>query len=59
MNVAPTDEVVLLAAGMGPWHSIALVLVSLAIMHGSSYSGDGAAQLRALADGYAEMVSAA
>jgi hypothetical protein len=24
-------------------------------MHGSSYSGDGAAQLRALADGYAAM----
>jgi flavorubredoxin len=28
---------------------------TLAIMHGSSYSGDGAAQLRALADGYAAM----
>jgi hypothetical protein len=26
---------------------------TLAIMHGSSYSGDGAAQLRTLADGYA------
>ena len=28
---------------------------TLAIMHGSSYSGDGAAQLRAMADGYAAM----
>ena len=31
---------------------------TLAIMHGSSYSGDGAGQLRALADGYAAMASA-
>jgi flavorubredoxin len=29
---------------------------TLAIMHGSSYTGDGAAQLRALAEGYAAMV---
>jgi flavorubredoxin len=28
---------------------------TLALMHGSSYSGDGAAQLRGLADGYAAM----
>jgi flavorubredoxin len=28
---------------------------TLAIMHGSAYTGDGAAQLRALADGYAAM----
>ena len=28
---------------------------TLALMHGASYSGDGAAQLRALADGYAAM----
>ena len=32
---------------------------TLAIMHGSSYSGDGAGQLRALADGYAAMASGA
>jgi len=31
---------------------------TLAVMHGSSYSGDGAGQLRALADGYAAMASA-
>ncbi|MDP9167640.1 MAG: MBL fold metallo-hydrolase, partial [Actinomycetota bacterium] len=34
-----------------------LAPTTLAIMHGSSYSGDGAAQLRALADGYAAMQS--
>ena len=32
---------------------------TLAIMHGSSYTGDGAAQLRALADGYAAMADTA
>jgi len=31
---------------------------TLALMHGASYSGDGAAQLRALSDGYAAMVAA-
>lgn len=38
INVAPTDEVVLLAARMTPWHSIGLALVSLAIMHAFVYS---------------------
>jgi flavorubredoxin len=36
----------------------ALNPTTLAIMHGSSYSGDGAAQLRGLADGYAAMAGA-
>jgi flavorubredoxin len=31
---------------------------TLAIMHGASYAGDGGAQLRALADGYAAMATA-
>ncbi|MDT5334095.1 MAG: hypothetical protein QOF31_5392, partial [Mycobacterium sp.] len=31
---------------------------TLAIMHGSSYTGDGAAQLRSLAEGYAAMAGA-
>jgi flavorubredoxin len=35
----------------------ALNPTTLAIMHGSSYRGDGAAQLRVLADGYAGMVA--
>lgn len=30
---------------------------TLALMHGASFSGDGAAQLRALADGYATMMT--
>lgn len=38
INVAPTDEVVILAGQMSAWHSIGLVLVSLAIMHGFVYS---------------------
>jgi flavorubredoxin len=31
---------------------------TLAIMHGASYTGDGTAQLRALAEGYAELLGA-
>jgi len=33
-NLAPTDEMVMMAARMTPWHAIALVLLSLAVMHG-------------------------
>ena len=36
----------------------ALNPTTLAVMHGSSFAGDGACQLRALADGYAAMVAA-
>jgi len=43
-NLAPTLEQL---AALNP--------STLALMHGSSYTGDGAAQLRALADGYAAM----
>ena len=43
-NLAPTLE---LLASLAP--------TTLALMHGSSYAGDGAAQLRALSDGYAVM----
>lgn len=46
-NLAPTLEQL---AALNP--------STLALMHGSSYSGDGAAQLRALADGYAAMAGA-
>jgi hypothetical protein len=31
---------------------------TLALMHGASFAGDGAAQLRALADGHAPMAGA-
>lgn len=41
------------------FHAAGLDPSTLAIMHGSSYSGDGAAQLRALADGYAAPSGAA
>ncbi|MGY4654353.1 oxygen-binding di-iron domain-containing protein [Mycobacterium sp. URHB0021] len=43
-NLQPTLERL---AGLNP--------TTLALMHGSSYTGDGAAQLRGLADGYAAM----
>jgi flavorubredoxin len=46
-NLAPTLEQL---AALNP--------TTLAIMHGSSYSGDGATQLRALADGYSAMQGA-
>jgi hypothetical protein len=35
----------------------ALDPTTLALMHGSSFRGDGAAQLRGLADGYAAMTA--
>ena len=37
-NLAPTDEMPLLAYTMTSWHSLALVLASLAMMHGFVYS---------------------
>jgi putative integral membrane protein (TIGR02587 family) len=37
-NVAPTEEIMLIAHQMTPWHSIALVLMSLLIMHAFVYS---------------------
>ena len=43
-NLAPTLE-----------HLAAMNPTTLAIMHGSSYSGDGAAQLRSMSDGYAAL----
>jgi flavorubredoxin len=49
-----------LTTNLGPTlHQLAdLNPATLAIMHGSSYTGDGAAQLRALADGYAALAGA-
>ena len=37
-NVAPTEEIVLIGHQMSPWHSIALVVVSLVVMHAFVYS---------------------
>ncbi|TFV57732.1 TIGR02587 family membrane protein [Geodermatophilus sp. DF01-2] len=36
-NVAPTEEIVLLAAAATPWHLLATVLLSLVLMHGFVY----------------------
>ncbi|MGY1634643.1 TIGR02587 family membrane protein [Geodermatophilus sp. SYSU D01186] len=36
-NVAPTEEIVLLAAEAAPWHGLALVAVSLVLMHAFVY----------------------
>lgn len=38
-NVAPTEEMFLIAARMTPWHGIVLALASLLIMHGFVYAG--------------------
>jgi putative integral membrane protein (TIGR02587 family) len=37
-NVAPTEEVVLIAHMMTPWHAIALVALSLLVMHAFVYA---------------------
>lgn len=33
-NVAPTEEMILISYRMTPWHAVALVLLSLLVMHG-------------------------
>jgi len=38
LNVAPTEEMVLIAYMMSPWHSLALVPVTLLVMHGFVYA---------------------
>lgn len=38
LNVAPTEEIVLLAYMLEPWRAIALIFVSLAVMHGFVYA---------------------
>jgi putative integral membrane protein (TIGR02587 family) len=38
LTVAPTEEMVLLSYMMGPWREIALVLLSLAVMHAFVYA---------------------
>ena len=37
-NLAPTDEIVLITAQFTPWHALALVVVSLFVMHAFVYS---------------------
>jgi putative integral membrane protein (TIGR02587 family) len=38
LNVAPTEEIVLIAFKMTHWHSLAAIIVSVAIMHGFVYA---------------------
>jgi putative integral membrane protein (TIGR02587 family) len=38
LNIAPTEEMVLIAYDMTSWHSLALLLTSLVIMHGFVYA---------------------
>lgn len=38
LNLAPTEEMILIAYKMTAWHALALVLLSLAIMHGFVYA---------------------
>ena len=40
LNVAPTEEMVLLSYMMTPWHEIGLVSLSLAAMHGFVYAAE-------------------
>jgi putative integral membrane protein (TIGR02587 family) len=39
-NVAPTEEVVLIAHKMTPWHALALIVLSLVLMHAFVYAID-------------------
>lgn len=38
LNVAPTEEMILLSFKMTPWHAIAVILASIALMHGFVYA---------------------
>jgi putative integral membrane protein (TIGR02587 family) len=38
LNVAPTEEMMLISYMMTPWHALALILLSLVLMHGFVYA---------------------
>jgi putative integral membrane protein (TIGR02587 family) len=40
LNVAPTEEMLLIATMMTPWHAVATILVSLLIMHAFVFASD-------------------
>ena len=44
LNLAPTEEMILIAYRMTPWHAVALIAVSLAVMHAMVYSAGFAGQ---------------
>jgi putative integral membrane protein (TIGR02587 family) len=47
LNVAPTEEVLLIALQMNPWHALGLVAVSLVLMHAFVYALGFSGGLRA------------
>jgi putative integral membrane protein (TIGR02587 family) len=40
LNLAPTEEIILIAFRLSPWHALAIALVSVVIMHGFVYAVD-------------------
>nr|WP_226951332.1 TIGR02587 family membrane protein [Rhizobium terrae] len=38
LNVAPTEEIILISFKMTPWHALACIAMSIAIMHGFVYA---------------------
>src|SRR3546814_827867 len=38
LNVAPTEEILLIAYKMTPWHALAVIVLSLLLMHGFVYA---------------------
>jgi len=38
LNVAPTEEIILISYKMTPWHAIAALIISILIMHGFVYA---------------------
>lgn len=38
LNVAPTEEMILIAYKMSPWHAVALMVISLGLLHAIVYS---------------------
>lgn len=38
LNVAPTEEMILLSYKMTPWHALLIIIASLALMHGFVYA---------------------
>lgn len=38
LNVAPTEEMILLSYKMTPWHTLAVIIISLLVMHGFVYA---------------------
>ncbi|UJW74123.1 TIGR02587 family membrane protein [Rhizobium sp. SL42] len=38
LNLAPTEEMILLAYKMTPWHTLALIAISMGMMHGFVYA---------------------